>query len=177
MEALIDLSERVALITGGSRGIGAAAAKLLAQAGARVAITYQQRKAEAERVVGEIEKLGDGKRETGKVESGDCRAIAIQADLRTGQENDRAIEATLKAFGRLDTFVASAGIWPPEPVGLREMSDEQWRQSVATNLDAVFYGCRAALRVMKPGSTIVIVSSTAGQRGEAFHADYAASKG
>src|SRR2546426_5630851 len=174
---MIDLSGRVALVTGGSRGIGAATALLLAQAGANVAVTYQRRKAEADRVVTAVQKAGQGTRDEGRGESANVRAIAIQADLRAAADNDRAVEATVKAFGRLDAFVANAGIWPPDPVSLLKMSNEQWRETVATNLDSVFYGCRAAARAMEPGSTIVIVSSTAGQRGEAYHADYASTKG
>lgn len=166
--SLIDLTGRVALVTGGSRGIGAATARLLAAAGARVAVTYRQRKAEAEAVIAALSGGGSGK---------GCHAIAIQADLRNRADNERVVEETIAAFGRLDAFVANAGIWPVEPVGVRDLADQRWQETVAANLHSVFYGCRAALRVMGPGSTVVIVSSTAGQRGEAFHADYAATKG
>jgi 3-oxoacyl-[acyl-carrier protein] reductase len=102
------------------------------------------------------------------------------------------VERVVKVFGKLDIFVANAGIWPPEQVGVAEMSDEQWSATVAVNLNSVFFGCRAAMQGMlgkrgvtsdRPilgpsgGGSIVIVSSTASQRGEAFHADYAATKG
>src|SRR6185436_15372628 len=102
---------------------------------------------------------------------------AIKADLRTAAGNEEAVRRTVEACGRLDAFVANAGIWPPTGVAVRDMSDVQWRETVATNLDSVFFGCRAAVRAMGPGSSVVIVSSTAGQRGEAMHADYAATKG
>src|SRR5262245_26413769 len=107
---MIDLTGKAVLITGGSRGIGAAAARLFAQAGASVAITYLSRKADAERVVAEIQDGGKGTR----------RAVAIQADLSQSTANSRVIAEATKAFGRLDFFVANAGIWPPEPIALAE---------------------------------------------------------
>lgn len=179
--SLIDLSGKVALVTGGSRGIGAATAKLLATAGASVAVTYRARQADAERVIAEI---NDGVQRTAH----GAHAIAIQADVSRREDCDRMVRATVEAFGALDIFVANAGIWPPEEVPLEQMTDEQWRQTLATNLDSVFYGVRAALRAITRnapaasaagvgGGRVVIVSSTAGQRGEGFHADYAATKG
>jgi 3-oxoacyl-[acyl-carrier protein] reductase len=169
---LIDLSGRVALITGGSRGIGAATATMLAAAGAQVAITYRSRKADAEKVL------------AGLSRSESVRPpIAIQADVSVREDCERAVDETVAALGRLDDFVANAGIWPPDGVPLTEMSDEQWRTTISVNLDSVFYGCRAALRAMQRSSmpkgdkSIVVVSSTASQRGEGFHADYAATKG
>src|SRR5205085_4717652 len=80
-------------------------------------------------------------------------------------------------FGGLDIFVANAGVWPSEELSLAALPVERWRRTLAVNLDAVFLSTQAALRIMRPGGRVVIVSSTAGQRGEAFHADYAASKG
>jgi 3-oxoacyl-[acyl-carrier protein] reductase len=174
---LIDLTGKVALITGGSRGIGAATAQLFAKAGARVAITYRARKADAEKIIEAIDKAGKGKGEKGKVGSEGQAAIAIQADLSEPGANQRVVQETIAAFGRLDYFVANAGIWPAEPIALADMPDGHWRRTVATNLDSVFYGCRAAIPALNQGGSIVIVSSTAGQRGEGFHADYAATKG
>ena len=168
--ALIDLAGKSVLITGGSRGIGAAAARLFAHAGADVAITYREREGEAGKVLASI--AGSVRQEGGSV-----RAVAFQADLSTREANERVVAQTVEAFGRLDCFVANAGIWPAEDVPVKDLSDERWRETLAINLDGVFFGCRAALGVMEPGSSIVIVSSTAGQRGEAFHADYAAAKG
>lgn len=162
--SLIDLSHRVALVTGGSRGIGAATAVMLAQAGADVALTYRTRKDEAEQVGRKIERIGR-------------QWTILQADLSRREDCERVVRETAEAFSKLDLFIANAGIWPPENVPVSEMTDEQWRTTMATNLDSVFWGTRAALRAMQRGGRVVIVTSTAGQRGEAFHADYAATKG
>lgn len=171
--SLIDLSGTVALVTGGSRGVGAATARLLARAGARVALTYRERADAAQQVV-----------ETIASECGDHRATAIRADLSTRDDNDAIVARTIAEFGRLDAFVASAGVWPADDIPVEEMSDEQWRSTLALNLSGVFFGCRAALRAMRGGKAgageggrLVVVGSTAGQRGEAHHADYAATKG
>jgi 3-oxoacyl-[acyl-carrier protein] reductase len=161
---MIDLSGQAALVTGGSRGIGRATALLLARAGADVAITYYSRTADADRTVREIEALGR-------------RGFAWGGDLADPEVVERITSQVEQAFRGLDIFVANAGIWPAEELGLGSMAIERWRQTVAANLDSVFLSVRAALRLMQPGGRLVIVSSTAGQRGEAFHADYAATKG
>jgi 3-oxoacyl-[acyl-carrier protein] reductase len=90
---------------------------------------------------------------------------------------DRLLTGIRREFGALDVFVANAGVWPPEEVGLADLSVARWRRTLAANLDSVFFSTRAALGLMRAGGRVVIVSSTAGQRGEAFHADYAATKG
>jgi 3-oxoacyl-[acyl-carrier protein] reductase len=161
---MIDLRGQTALVTGGNRGIGRATALLLARSGADVALTYLTRVAEAEATAREIEVLGR-------------RALTLGGDLA---EQDTVIQVLAKVkteFGALDILVANAGIWPPEEIPLRAMSIERWRRTMAANLDAVFLSTRAALAIMREGGRVVIVSSTAGQRGEAFHADYAATKG
>ncbi len=159
-----DLRGQAALVTGGSRGIGAATAVLLARVGADVAVTYRTREADARSVARLIEQEGR-------------RGVLIPCELTRREDCEEAVRHAVAALGRLDMFVANAGVWSAGDVSLPEMSDEQWRHTLSVNLDAVFYGTRAALRVLEPGGRIVIVSSTAGQRGEAFHADYAASKG
>jgi 3-oxoacyl-[acyl-carrier protein] reductase len=161
---MISLAGQTALVTGGSRGIGRATALLLAHAGADVALTFHSRAAEAEAVAGEIRGLGR-------------RAVTIGGDLADAAVVARMSEAVRREFGRLDCFVANAGIWPPDEVPLGELSLERWRATMAANLDAVFLSTKAALGLMGPGGRVVIVSSTAGQRGEAFHSDYAATKG
>jgi 3-oxoacyl-[acyl-carrier protein] reductase len=87
------------------------------------------------------------------------------------------IEHAATGLGGLDFFVANAGIWPSNDAPVAEMSAEQWRRTMAENVDSMFFTTRAALRQMSDGGRVVIISSTAGQRGEACHADYAASKG
>ncbi len=190
--SLIDLSGKVALVTGGSRGIGAATAVLLARAGAEVAITYRTRVQAAEQVLERIRGVTDHRVAAPDSVAHARSPIAIRADVSLCEECEQMVERVVEVFGRLDIFVANAGIWPPEQVGVAEMSDEQWKTTVAVNLDSVFFGCRAAMQAMlrergagcdrairppSDGGSIVIVSSTASQRGEAFHADYAATKG
>jgi 3-oxoacyl-[acyl-carrier protein] reductase len=161
---MIALDGRTALVTGGSRGIGRAVAVMLARAGADVAIGFRSRAAEAGAVAEEARALGR-------------RAITIGGDLADPTAADRMAGEVAKSFGRLDIFVANAGVWPPDEVPLGSLSLERWRGTMAANLDAVFFSTRAALGLLGPGGRVVLVSSTAGQRGEAGHADYAATKG
>jgi 3-oxoacyl-[acyl-carrier protein] reductase len=160
---MISLTGRMALVTGGNRGIGRAVALLLARAGADVGITYRAREAEARAVASEIEALGR-------------TAYAGGGDLSEAAVADRVVDECYAKLGGLDIFVGNAGIWPTEDVPFRDLTAERWRGTMAANLDSVFTSTRAALRRMTQG-TIVLISSTAAQRGEAFHADYAASKG
>jgi 3-oxoacyl-[acyl-carrier protein] reductase len=166
----LSLASTVALITGGSRGIGAAAVRMFVGAGARVVFNYRVARAQAEDLV----------REMG---AGNCRAI--QSDLSSIEAAEQLVSSAIAAFGRLDILVANHGIWPEEDVPIERMSEEQWHRSVAVNLDSVFALVKNSVGQMKKqdaglgGSRghIVLVSSTAGQRGEAFHCDYAATKG
>jgi 3-oxoacyl-[acyl-carrier protein] reductase len=160
----IDLSGRRALVTGGSRGVGASTARLLARAGADVAIAYHSRSADAEALVTELSALG-------------ARAFAEPGDLADPAAVARLFDRVEREFGGLDIFIGNAGIWPPRDVPLADMADEQWRRTMAVNLNGIFRSTRAAARILADGGRIVLVSSTAGQRGEAYHADYAASKG
>jgi 3-oxoacyl-[acyl-carrier protein] reductase len=161
---MIDLTGQAALVTGGSRGIGRATALLLARSGADIALTYHTRGQDAKVTVDEVEALGR-------------RAFAFGGDLADPAVVERIMSEVQRKLGRLDIFVANAGIWPAEEVRLASITTERWRRTVEANLDSVFLSTRAALRVMRAGGRVVIVSSTAGQRGEAFHADYAATKG
>ena len=161
---MIDLTGQAALVTGGSRGIGRATALLLARSGADIALTYHTRARDAEATVGEVEALGR-------------RAFAFGGDLADPAVVERIMSEVERKLGGLDIFVANAGIWPAEELSLASIPIERWRRTMQANLDSVFLSTRAALRLMRPGGRVVIVSSTAGQRGEAFHADYAATKG
>jgi len=161
---MISLRGKRALVTGGSRGIGAATAVMLAEAGADVGIGYRSRQNDAAEVVQKLADRG-------------VRAFAHAADLSTLAGTTSLFERATREFGGLDIFVGNAGIWPPEDVALTDMTDEHWRRTMNENVDAMFYTSRAAARQLDRGGRIVLVSSTAGQRGEAYHADYAASKG
>ena len=161
---MIELGGQTALITGGSRGIGRAAALLLARAGADVALTYHTRSEDAEATAGQIRSLGR-------------RAYVSGGDLGIEETSERLAAALKREFGGLDVFVANAGVWPADETPLAELSVERWRTTLHANLDSVYLSTRAVLPLVRPGGRVVIVSSTAGQRGEAFHADYAATKG
>lgn len=158
------LAGRRALVTGGSRGIGAATALLFAEHGTHVAIGYRQRSSDANRVVGMV-------RETG------VTAVAIAADISTRQGAEQLVSSAARELGGLDYFVGNSGIWIPEEAALADMTDEQWQRTMRENVDSMFYTTRAAARILNDHGRIVLVASTAGQRGEAYHADYAASKG
>jgi 3-oxoacyl-[acyl-carrier protein] reductase len=153
---MIDLSGKRAFVTGGGRGIGRASAILLARAGAKVAVGYRSRKPPAEAHV----------------------TAAVRGDLGTAAGANKAVAEALRALGgALDILVINHGVWPSDDTPLAKMTDEQWESTRRANLDAVVYVSRAAIPHIADGGTIVLVSSTAGQRGEAFHADYAATKG
>jgi len=165
----LSVAGKVALITGGSRGIGAATVRIFYAAGAKVVFNYQKAKAAADAVVAEC----------------GSEVCAIQADLASPQDAEKLVKTVVGNFERLDCLIANHGIWPPDDVPIDQMSDQQWRQTIAVNLDSVFGLIKHSVAQMKRQSRasgeaagrIVLVSSTAGQRGEAFHSDYAASKG
>ena len=167
---IMSLTGKVALITGGSRGIGAATVRMFRQAGAKVAFNYRVSAQQAEALAAEC--------------GGPDRCRAIHQPLSTPQHGEALVNAAVAAFGRLDCVVVNHGIWPSHDAPISTMTNEQWRDTLSTNLDSVFGTVRAAVAQMQsqpPLGTvrghIVLVSSTAAQRGEAFHADYAASKG
>ncbi len=168
MPVPLSLVGRVALITGGSRGIGAAAVRMFVQAGARVVFNYRKAKAEADKLVREC---------------GEENCVAIPCNLEGTNSAQDLVKAAVQRFGRLDILVANHGVWPPEDVPIDRMSDEQWRKTVSINLDSVFGLVKHSVAEMKKTASsespshIVLISSTAGQRGEAFHCDYAATKG
>ena len=161
---LLRLTGRKALVTGGSRGIGAATARMLAASGADVVIGFKSRGYDASVVVEKCRAEG-------------VRAEAVAADIGTRAGADKLVADAVAALGGLDLFVANAGIWPVEPAPVGGMSDDQWSRTMRENVDAMFFTSRAVARVISTDGRIVMVGSTAGQRGEADHADYAASKG
>lgn len=158
------LSGKTAIVTGASRGIGRATALRLAEAGANVVVNYFHHKGDAEKVVKACKEFGVG-------------AIAVQADVSKLKEAKSLIKAGIKEFGQIDLLVANAGIWEGSPIN--EMSEEIWDKVLDANLKGTWTVCRTATEVFKKQNSgnIVIVSSTAGQRGEAGYSNYAASKG
>jgi 3-oxoacyl-[acyl-carrier protein] reductase len=163
---ILSLEGRVAVVTGGSRGIGAAIVRLFTRAGARVVFNYQKAGKEAEDLSWEC--------------GGAKQCIAVQADLSSTEAAKPLVEAAVREFGKLDIVVGNHGVWPPQDAPIEQMSDAQWRTTLAVNVDSLFGLVKNGVAQMKrqrSGGHIVLISSTAGQRGEAFHCDYAASKG
>jgi len=158
------LAGRKALVTGGSRGVGAATTRLLASFGADVGIIYRRRRDEADAMVAELGRQG-------------VRGVAVAADVGDAAAVEAAFDAVVEALGGLDLVIHSAGIWPPDDVPVHELTDARWHRTMRENVDGMFFVSRAAARRLGDGGRIVHISSTAGQRGEAFHADYGASKG
>ena len=157
------LREQVALVTGGSRGIGRAAAELFAAAGVKVAITYKSRKLEADHFVEEVSRAGG-------------KALAVQADFADSATPAVAVEAVVKEWGRLDILINNAGLTRDALV--MRMSEADWDIVLQTNLKAAFLASKAALRPMlkQKYGRIVNVSSLAGVVGNAGQANYSASK-
>src|SRR5690242_11936089 len=137
---------------------------LLAQAGAGVAVGYRNRRAEADETLAGVKRLRRP-------------AIGVAGDLGDPAAAGRAVDEAVQGLGGLDLLIVNHGIWPSDEVPVAAMTDAQWGATLRANLDSVLYVCRAAIPRLPDGGRIVLVASTAGQRGEAFHADYAATKG
>ncbi len=181
----ISLEGKVALVTGGSRGIGAATVRVLRASGARVVFSY---KSAADRAQALVDACG-----------GEVFCRAIKQDLSSAAQGEMLIAAAIAVFGRLDILIVNHGIWPAHDQPIATMSDTQWHETTGVNLDSVFGLVRAGTRCLLENAAneanaettesqvfpprkqikghIVLIASTAAQRGEAFHADYAASKG
>lgn len=161
---MIRLDGRKVLITGGSRGIGRASALLFAEAGADVAVSYVRDRAAAAAVVEGVERLGR-------------RALAYKAEMSSRAEIEAMVADVQEKWGAVDCLVNNAGVWTFLEMG--RMDEAVYRETVAVNLDGVFFATNAVVPGMKArgGGSIVMVSSTAGVRGEALHSHYAATKG
>ncbi len=169
MSVTLSIENKVALISGGSRGIGAATVRMFCAAGAKVAFSYRSARSQAEALAAECG-------------AANCHPIA--SDLNNSQSAQPLVAEAVRHFGRLDILVANHGVWPENDVPIEHMSDEQWRSTMSINLDGVFGLVKYAVAQMKsqprlsgPAGHIVLISSTSGQRGEAFHCDYSATKG
>jgi 3-oxoacyl-[acyl-carrier protein] reductase len=165
MPVTLSISNKVAVITGGARGIGAACVRMFVEAGAKVVFNYQKARDSADKLVAEC---------------GVDNCMAVQAELDgTGAERV-LIEKAVERFGGVDALVVNHGIWPPHDQPIESMPADQWQRTIAINLESVFALIKHSVAQMKKqqsGGNIVVVSSTAGQRGEALHCDYAATKG
>lgn len=161
---MIDLTDQVVLITGASRGIGAATAALFARTGADVGIGYRTHDDEAEAVKGLVEAAGR-------------RAVLLKGDVSDHATARIHVETVLKAFGRIDVLVNNAGIWTDMETGAGDAAE--WDRVMAINLKSVFNYTDAVVPTMRQAGrgNIIHLTSTAGQRGEAGHSHYAASKG
>jgi NAD(P)-dependent dehydrogenase (short-subunit alcohol dehydrogenase family) len=162
---MLDLTSKHIFIVGGSRGIGAAAARMAAKAGANVSVNYHSNDDAAKKVVTDIERAGH-------------KGWAVKADAAQDGALDQAVDDAVKKLGPLHGMVISAGIF--EPAKIETMSVEFWDRMMSVNVRSTFLGVRAAarhLRAGKKGGSIVIYTSTAGQRGSAVYSAYATSKG
>jgi 3-oxoacyl-[acyl-carrier protein] reductase len=163
---MISLAGKAALITGGSRGIGAAAVKLFAQAGADVVFNYVKAKDAALQVQQEASKHG-------------TRVEAFKADVGKHADNQKLVEHTIARLGRLDILVANAGVWNLEDLPIEKMTEKQWDEMIRVNLKSVYSLIHFAVphMIKQKSGKIIPITSTAAQRGESFHTHYGASKG
>ncbi|HYA96710.1 MAG TPA: SDR family NAD(P)-dependent oxidoreductase [Methylomirabilota bacterium] len=163
---MISLAGKAALVTGGSRGIGAATVKLFAQAGADVIFSYQRNRESAAQVEQEARKHG-------------TRIEGVKAECGKPADNRMLVEQCVARLGRLDVLVANAGIWNHEDLPIEKMSEKQWDDMMRINLKSVYAVVHFAVPQMikQRSGRIIPIASTAGQRGEAFHTHYGASKG
>jgi 3-oxoacyl-[acyl-carrier protein] reductase len=163
---MISLAGKAALITGGSRGIGAAAVKLFAQAGADVVFNYYKAKDAARQVEQEAGRHG-------------TRVEAFKAEVGRHADNKKLVEQTVARLGRLDIVVANAGVWNQEDLPIDKMTEKQWDEMMRVNLKSVYSIIHFAVphMIKQKSGKIIPISSTAGQRGESLHTHYGASKG
>ena len=162
-ESLQHLKDKVAVVTGASRGIGQAAALELARYGAKVAVNYARSSEAAEGTVEAINNAGG-------------EAIAIQADVARQEQVDNLIKTTLDKFGRIDVLVNNAGI--TRDTLLLRMKPEQWQEVIDLNLTGVFLCTKAVSKTMlkQRNGRIINIASVAGQMGNPGQANYSAAK-
>jgi 3-oxoacyl-[acyl-carrier protein] reductase len=161
---MIELQDQVALITGASRGIGAACARLFARAGAHIGLVYHSRDDKAQAVKTEVEQLGR-------------QALLLKGDVSDYSTAKEHVQQVVDTFGKVDILVNNAGIWTYLETGTGEQAE--WDRTIAVNLRSIFNYTDIVVPFMKKAGrgNIIHISSTAGQRGEAFHSHYAATKG
>jgi len=157
------LTDKVAIVTGSSRGIGRAIAIELGDHGARVVVNYYQSKEAAQKLAAELKKKGR-------------EVLVVQAGVAHPDECQALVEAAVKEFGGLDILVNNAGVNRDRTI--RRMATEEWREVLATDLDSIFYCTSAAVPHMieRGGGRIVNMSSIVGQMGNPGQSNYAAAK-
>ena len=163
---MISLAGKAALVTGGSRGIGAATVNLFAEAGADVVFSFHRQREAASQVELQARKHG-------------TRIESLKADLGRMAEAKKLVSYAVRQLGRLDIAVVNAGIWNADEAPIEALGERDWDEMIRVNLKSA-YGVThyaAAQMIAQKSGRIIVVSSTAGQRGEAFHSHYAASKG
>ena len=163
---MISLAGKAALITGGSRGIGAATVRLFARAGADVVFNYNKSKEAATQLEQETRKHG-------------TRIESFKADLGKMADAKKLVDFACERLGRIDILVANAGIWNEQDAPIDKMTEREWDDMMRVNLKSVYSVIHYTVphMIAQKGGKIVAISSTAGQRGEAFHTHYGASKG
>jgi len=158
---MIDLKNKVTLITGGSRGIGEACVKLFASANSKVAFTFKSAKEKSKSLEAEFPNV----------------VKAYKVNMESEKEIIDMVNQAEKDFGKIDILVHNAGIWNDGT--LETMTLDHWNELIKINLTSSFIFCKACATIMKKNNfgRMILITSTAGQRGEAFHSHYAASKG
>jgi len=160
---MISLKNKNVLVTGGSRGIGKACVELFLKAGANVAFTFQSAKKEADKVITDY--------------TGSAKLKQYKINLSDAVEIEKVIGNILKDFENIDVVVNNAGIW--KEAAIDEMTIDEWNETMNINLTSTYLITKLIVPGMKKNKfgRIINIASTAGQRGEAFHSHYAASKG
>jgi len=160
---MISLQNKNVLVTGGSRGIGKACVELFLKAGANVAFTFQSAKVEADKVIANY--------------TGSSKLKPYKLSLSDSVEIEKVVGFVLSDFGHIDILVNNAGIW--KEAAIDEMTIDEWNETMSINLTSTYLITKLLVPVMKKNNfgRIINIASTAGQRGEAFHSHYAASKG
>jgi 3-oxoacyl-[acyl-carrier protein] reductase len=160
---MISFDSKTVLITGGTRGIGKACVDIFLQAGANVAFTYNTSKEIAAKIISGY--------------SGKSKIKSFKVNLSDSEEIEKTVAEITKDFGNIDILVNNAGIW--KEAAIEKMSLNEWNETMKVNLTSSYLFTKFVIPVMKQNKygRIINVASTAGQRGEAFHSHYAASKG
>jgi 3-oxoacyl-[acyl-carrier protein] reductase len=157
---VIDFTGKVLMLTGAASGIGAAVATLFHAHGASVVLTDRQ----ADALAALASRLGSAD-----------RVLTLPLDVTVPGDVDAALDQAARRVGGIDHRVPAAGIFRPAPIAA--MSDAQWRETMAVNLDGVFHTCRAAVPHLRDGGAIVNIASVAGHRGSVSYTHYSATKG